>query len=221
MSPGEELNPNAMPYRARYTRAVQPPTASRMAVLFAGADLADAFSIQLPPNSSLDIEKLARFILSEPPLWLKTLRRMRDILVAGFGIKTSRQLLEAAITEAADRFYIFRVYALYVDEIILGEDDTHLDFRVSILLRSNDEQSNGKNEIVMTTVVYCHNHLGRIYIALISLFHRIVVTALLRRAALRGWPEGGTTITSHQAENVGVTSSEANEVQRPRTRRRV
>jgi hypothetical protein len=42
------------------------------------------------------------------------------------------------------------------------------------------------------TVVPCHNLLGRAYIFVIAPFHRMVVKASLRRAAMLGWPrEGG------------------------------
>jgi Protein of unknown function (DUF2867) len=41
---------------------------------------------------------------------------------------------------------------------------------------------------VVSTVVHCHNRLGRTYITLIAPFHRRVVEAGLRRAARLGWP---------------------------------
>jgi len=79
-----------------------------------------------------------------------------------------------------ERIYIFRVYKIARDEAILGEDDKHLDFRISVQRRSGD--------IVVTKVVHCHNLLGRLYLALITPFHRLVVKSMLRRAARRGWP---------------------------------
>jgi Protein of unknown function (DUF2867) len=177
-----------------YARAVAPPTGSRIAGLFAGADLADAFAIRLPPGSNRDIGTLTRFMLGEQAPWIRHLMGLRDALVAGFGIKTSRQLRQESprqkpIEGASDRIYIFRVYAISEDEMILGEDDKHLDFRLSVLLRSNGAGHQGKTEIVATTVVHCHNLLGRTYLALISPFHRLVVRSILQRAARKGWPE--------------------------------
>jgi hypothetical protein len=175
--------------RAGRPRGVPPPADSRIANLFAGADLVDAYAIQLPSTSTDDIETLARFILGSQTSWFRALLRLRDALVAGFGIKTSRQLRAAPVENAAPRIVIFRVYAVYVDEMILGEDDKHLDFRASVRLRSDHGQSASVKEIVLTTVVHCHNPLGRCYIALIRPFHRLVVRSMLRQAALRGWPE--------------------------------
>jgi hypothetical protein len=169
----------------RRPRAVPLPAGSRIANLFAGADLADAYAIQLPSTSTDDIETLVRFILCSPTSWFRALLRLRDMLVAGFGIKTSRQLRDAPVDNAAPRIFIFRVYAAYVDEMILGEDDKHLDFRASVRLHGKSALA---KEIVLTTVVHCHNLLGRCYIAMIRPFHRLVVRSMLRRAAVRGWP---------------------------------
>ena len=71
------------------------------------------------------------------------------------------QLRDAPVENAAPRIFIFRVYAVYVDEMILGEDDKHLDFRASVWLRSDHGESASVKEIVLTTVVHCHNLLGR------------------------------------------------------------
>jgi hypothetical protein len=43
---------------------------------------------------------------------------------------------------------------------------------------------------VATTVVHCHNTLGRVYLAVIAPFHRRIVRSALQRAARRGWPDG-------------------------------
>lgn len=160
--------------------AVPLPPGSRIAERFKGADLADAYAIRLPPDSSRDIEVLTRFMLGDEAPWLRFLMGVRDTVVAGFGLKTSAALRKASLGGDPDRVYIFRVYAVAEDEMTLGEDDKHLDFRLSVLRRSDD--------IVVTTVVHCHNLLGRAYLALITPFHRLVVKSILRRAARRGWP---------------------------------
>jgi hypothetical protein len=160
--------------------AVALPAGSRLADRFAGADLVDAYAIGLPQGTSHDVEALARFMPSAEAPWLRLLMAVRDAAVAGFGIKTSRQLRQGSVTDGVARIHIFRVYEIAEDEAILGEDDKHLDFRLSVRRRPGD--------IVVTTVVHCHNLLGRAYLALIAPFHRLVVKSILRRAARRGWP---------------------------------
>ncbi|MEO7642897.1 MAG: DUF2867 domain-containing protein, partial [Ramlibacter sp.] len=80
------------------------------------------------------------------------------------------------------------IYETLAHEIILGEDDSHLDFRVSVLVRPVPGEADGAVQVVVSTVVHCHNLLGRSYLTLITPFHRQVVQAGLRRAARAGWP---------------------------------
>ena len=81
---------------------------------------------------------------------------------------------------------IFRIYETRPHEIVLGEDDKHLDFRLSVL--HEVLPAVGAAQVVLSTVVHCHNRLGRLYILLIAPFHRTIVKATLRRAARSGWP---------------------------------
>jgi hypothetical protein len=112
--------------------------------------------------------------------------KVRDAMVAGLGLKTTAQLNDLPESDKAARVGIFRIYSSNSDEVILGEDDKHLDFRVSLLRRG--PANDGTHRLVATTVVHCHNRLGRAYIFVIAPFHRAVVKAYLRRAAQSGWP---------------------------------
>ncbi|MEO8807103.1 MAG: DUF2867 domain-containing protein [Burkholderiaceae bacterium] len=166
------------------------PPASRVAHFYASTDLADAFAIRLPPGASTDPETLARFMFAQQPRWVRGLMGVRDLLVAGFGLKTAAQLQDPAATGRHPRVGIFRIYETRPHEIVLGEDDKHLDFRLSVLTELlpvvHGPESAG--QVVLSTVVHCHNRLGRLYILLIAPFHRAVVQATLRRAARKGWP---------------------------------
>jgi len=156
------------------------PAGSRITGFYAATNLADAFAIGLPEGTLRNPETLARFLFAAQPAWVGHLMQLRDTLVAGFGLKTARQLTAAS----GQRVGIFKVYETHANEIILGEDDKHLDFRVSVLVRPGAATS----QLVVSTVVHCHNLLGRSYITLIAPFHRRVVRAHLQRAARLGWP---------------------------------
>ncbi|VXB50307.1 DUF2867 domain-containing protein [Massilia sp. 9I] len=169
-----------MPIEATAPVEVLPPSQSGVTGLYEPVHLADAFAIALPAHASRDPETLARFIVSHQPAWIDRLTSLRDMIVACFGLKTARQLAQLASREQAERVGIFRIYSRSENEIVLGEDDSHLDFRVSFLC--------GPQELTVTTVVHCHNLLGRTYLFVIAPFHRLVVKASLRRAAAIGWP---------------------------------
>ncbi|MBT2339830.1 MULTISPECIES: DUF2867 domain-containing protein [Pseudomonas] len=171
-----------MPREFELITSVPVPLRSGITHLYKSMNLADAFAIRLPAGSSSNPELLARFILAHQPSWVGWLMQVRDTVVACFGLKTARHL-----ASLADRIQIFKVYSKSQTEIVLGEDDKHLDFRISILFSEEDESEGGR-QLVFSTVVQCHNRLGRAYIFVIAPFHRLVVKASLIRAARIGWP---------------------------------
>jgi hypothetical protein len=157
--------------------------------MYASVNLADAFAIQLPPGASGDPELLARFLFSQQPAWIGKLMAVRDAIVSCFGLKTGKHLAALANGGNAGRVGIFKVYSTNDTEIVLGEDDKHLNFRVSVLC--SGAPAPGCRQLTVSTVVHCHNLLGRVYILAIAPFHRRVVKASLGRAARVGWPQAG------------------------------
>jgi hypothetical protein len=158
------------------------PLASRLSPSYGRADFADAFSVDLPEAASSDAELLARHIFERQPGWIAMLMSIRDMLVRPFGLKRAADLQ----ARGGDRISLFRVFERHQDEIILGEDDNHLDFRVSVLLQPASE--NRPRRLIVTTLVFYNRRLGRAYIGLIAPFHRMVVRTSLDRAQKRGWP---------------------------------
>lgn len=158
------------------------PPESAIAALYPGADLADAYAAPLPEAvAPLPIEEIARRALAHPPWWFHGLLGIRDGVMARFGVKTTVEIGAGT----ADRVAFFPIISRSPDELILGENDRHLDFRASILRR---RAAGGQGvEVVMSTVVHCHNALGRSYIAAIRPFHHAVVRAHLKRAGQAGW----------------------------------
>jgi hypothetical protein len=172
-------------HKAGNVEQVALPPASRLASSYSRAGFADAFAVDLPATGALDIdvESLARHIFAQQPAWIAKLLRARDTLVRPFGLKRAGELQALG----GDRISIFRVYERYDHEIVMGEDDLHLDFRVSILVEPASQAS--PRRLILTTLVFYNRLLGRAYIALIAPFHRSVVRASLRRAASLQWDE--------------------------------
>ncbi len=165
----------------------QPPVTS----LYESTSLADAFAVRLPLGTAADPDVLWRFVMSQQPFWIGWLTTFRDTIVACFGLKTAKRLETLSDEADGERIAFFRVYSRSEFEIVLGEDDRHLDFRLSVL-RSPDSSPTVGGQLTVSTVVHCHNLLGRAYIWVIAPFHRLVVKASLRRAAQIGWPKAGT-----------------------------
>jgi len=166
--------------------AVEIPLQASIAGLYPLTHLADAYAVTLPAESSANPEQLARFIFSQQPRWVDGLMVIRDAMVSLFGLKTANQLSKAT----GQRVGIFKIYSSQAQEVVLGENDRHLDFRLSLVCTPSG--AGGEHRLVLSTVVHCHNLLGRSYVFLIAPFHRLVVKASLRRAARIGWPRSTT-----------------------------
>ncbi len=169
-------------------QSVALPAESGVTRWYDAPDLADAYAVRLPENAIDDPELLARFVFAHQAGWVAKLLRVRDAIVARFGLKTAAQLRIQDPAAARERVDIFRIYTRSAHEIILGEDDSHLDFRVSVLQQTRDTREGRARYLILSTVVHCHNRLGRFYILAIAPFHRLVVRSSLRRAACIGWP---------------------------------
>jgi hypothetical protein len=176
-----------VPAASFFVTPVAVPVESALRHFYASVNLADAYATALPEGAISDPESLARFIFSQQPAWIGALMKVRDAVVAVFGLKTARHLGSRGAGDPAGRVGIFKLYSTGPHEVVLGEDDKHLDFRVSVLCTAGTGPR-AERRLVLSTVGHCHNLLGRIYILVIAPFHRLVVKSSLRRAARAGWP---------------------------------
>ncbi|MEC4717680.1 DUF2867 domain-containing protein [Noviherbaspirillum sp. CPCC 100848] len=175
-----------------HVKAVPLPLDSRITSTYPLVNFADAYSLELPAGASTNPEQLARFIFSQLSPWMTALMKIRDALAAGFGLKTIKHLSSLGEDANASRVGFFKIYSTDQTEIVLGEGDKHLDFRLSLLC-SSQSAPNEKRRLTLSTVVRCHNRLGRLYILLIAPFHRLIVRSILGRAARAGWPPARMT----------------------------
>jgi len=144
------------------------------AQLLAGAQFSDAFSVVVD-GTALDARHAAEKMFGHSPRWIERLLALRNFLVSPFGLKKP----VAAGTGAPDTIGIFPVMSETPGRLVAGLNDKHLDFRVVV-----DIATSGHGQrITATTLVLTHNLLGRIYLAIILPFHRLVVRALLQQVA--------------------------------------
>lgn len=160
-----------------------PPAESAIADWFIGADLIDAYAITLPDVAPRDIDALAREALEHPPVWFRALLRLRDAFVSVGGVKSSWRMRKDAESEGLATVAFFPVLARSERELVLGEDDRHLDFRASVLLRIAPNEV--RRDLILTTAVRCHNLPGRLYLMTIAPFHRLIVRSNLDRLLAR------------------------------------
>jgi hypothetical protein len=167
-----------------YARATTLPVESRLAASFKDADLSDAFAIALPPSASRDVVELGKAVFNNPPAVVAPLMGIRDAIMGRFGVKTAADIGRAAAGRPLGAIGPFGVEEISSREVVMGEDDRHLNFKTSFLVRQTAEG----RELVWTTVVRCNNKLGRIYLAAIAPVHRRLLPAFLNLTARKGWP---------------------------------
>lgn len=129
-------------------------------------DLADAFAVGrvgMPDDPAVWADAVFR----DPPGWVVRLLRLRNTLVRVVGIPQG--------TPRA-----FDTLAVDGGELLLGQDDVHLDFRGSVLVTAS--------EVVLCTHARAKNRRGRLYLRVVQLVHPLVVRSMLARAA-RGFAD--------------------------------
>ena len=138
------------------------------------ANWADAFEI-VTHREFGDMRSVADQTIGAMPHWARALLRLRNALVAPLRLKSDGM---NDVQSEADCIGIFPILQETKDRIVVGFDDRHLDFRI-IVDRSADVQAIRLRE---TTLVNRRNTLGRIYIATITPFHRLIVRSVLKNA---------------------------------------
>jgi hypothetical protein len=148
------------------------PTVDRDTLL-AGAEFADAFRIEVA-DANVDARRAAERMVARQPRWAVALLSLRNFLVAPLGLKTS-----GAGSGTRDMIGIFPVVSETPDRLVAGFNDRHLDFRLIVDVTPSGEA----RQVTATTLVRTHNRLGRLYLAIIMPFHRLIVPSMLRRIA--------------------------------------
>ncbi len=141
-------------------------------------DYLDSYAAAVDAHG-VSIEQVGRAFFTASPAWVDGLLRLRNRLVAFLGLKvpgagTKEEVLRAFRCEVGDSVALFHVLAKTKNEIILGEDDKHLDFRISLFL---DRQ---KNLLTVSTLVKRHNALGRLYFFFVKPFHKLIVPTITK-----------------------------------------
>ncbi|WP_456776534.1 DUF2867 domain-containing protein [Bradyrhizobium sp. USDA 4369] len=126
-------------------------------------------------------------IFGHRPGWMKAILICRNMLAAPFGLEVSRSrdilsVERQPIYSAGDSMLGWTVFVHTQDELIVGRDNAHLDFRVSLLR----EDPNAQARMMVSTVCDAHNPFGVIYLKTVLPFHKRGFRWLIKRARACG-----------------------------------
>ena len=157
----------------RITLTKIPPT-SRYRDFIESIHYYDAF-VATGIDPDITIQEVYIQIFSDTPTWIKTLMKIRNKIVSIFGINTDIEGSDIgkATFEIGSLVGMFRIFYIDEEEIIAGEDDKHLDFRVSVLKH--------QNTVTVSTFVTYNNAFGKLYMFFIAPMHKIIVKRMMRR----------------------------------------
>jgi hypothetical protein len=142
------------------------------------ADWADCFETIIAASavreSPLTADVMARQAFERLPFWFHGLLKLRNILVWPFGLSSDA----ADVPDEVERMGIFPVVHKQPREVVLGFDDRHLNFRILVTAEPGGD---GATRARMMTLVHRNNALGRVYLAAIMPFHKLIVRTSLAR----------------------------------------
>jgi hypothetical protein len=168
---------------AHTVETVALPQPSLVQSALAPVDYVDAFSLEVPAGTFVDVDALAR-ACTKLPRWVDALMWLRNRVVGRFGLQVSHDRVQRdqeGSIRPGTAVGIFLVLARSDGELLMGLDDKHLDFRFSLLLRTSPQAERA----IATTTVKFNNVWGRLYFAFVKPFHRLIVPAMLRTALKR------------------------------------
>jgi Protein of unknown function (DUF2867) len=146
--------------------------------LLSGAQFIDAFRIDVTGHA-IDARGAAERMMSKSARWIETLMSLRNMIVAPFGLKTSGH----HENPPRETIGLFPILTQTPDRLVAGFNDKHLDFRVVVDVVASRTGLDSGQQVTATTLVRTHNLFGRIYLAVITPFHRLIVPAMLRKIA--------------------------------------
>ena len=160
------------------------PDSSIIFPTLGNANFADCYETPDPQPQASALQTWLDLMRQTPP-WISHLMALRNRIVVLVGLKDVGQLSDLASCDASqyrcgDRVGIFELRYVSEREVLLGQDDQHLNVQLSLLKYQRD----GHAVLSLSTVVHVHNTLGHAYMAVITPFHRRIARTMLARAAL-------------------------------------
>jgi hypothetical protein len=142
-----------------------------------GFHYCDSYITVTQTNDSLD--KITTDIF-QTPKWADFLMNIRNTLVRLVGLKAGGHKKDTYISDfypIGSRAVYFTVIDRNENEILMAENDKHLNFRVSVMINRKGD----KVTIYLTTIVRYNNFLGWLYFFPVKPFHRMIILSLFKR----------------------------------------
>ncbi|RCS58621.1 DUF2867 domain-containing protein [Parvibium lacunae] len=147
------------------------------------ADFYDAWRVSTRIPSATALEAFLAVVKATPP-WVDFLMALRNRIVSKLGLKNLGVLSKDGLTQRRDyqpgeRLGIFTVVSNRPEELLLTDQDKHLDVVISVY-----QSSANSSEFTISTVVHTHNWLGKLYMLPVAPLHKLIVRNMLSKVAV-------------------------------------
>ena len=143
----------------------------------------DSYEVLFQSKNQINVEDVYIAFFNSAPKWLEQLMRLRNKLVSAFGLKApdpDQEELKQFKVEVGNGLGLFKIIDKTDKEILVGEDDKHLNFRVSFLLKQNQLLPVYSYSFLFSSTVFFNNWSGRVYFFFVKPFHKMIVPVMAK-----------------------------------------
>ncbi|OEE63801.1 hypothetical protein A1OO_09760 [Enterovibrio norvegicus FF-33] len=120
-------------------------------------------------------------VMNNTPKWVGALMRLRNRITSAIGLKHLGNFDDFAPVKTdykvGDRVGIFTMIYHSPVEVIMEDQDKHLDVKVSFHITPNGNRAT----VTASTVVHVKNRLGNVYMFFVGPIHKLIVPATLKK----------------------------------------
>ncbi len=162
-----------------------PPESSLNRSAVKSAWFSDSYRAEMR-KTSMSVADVFEAVLGHQPRWMRTLLTIRNRIAGRAGLAVpSDEVIDRFERKphyaVGDLIGPWPIFYLSDTELIAGRDNSHLDFRLSVLKLDTPVPS-----IAISTICNVHNGFGKLYLFCIVPFHRVGMRMLMRRAIAAG-----------------------------------
>lgn len=139
-------------------------------------DYMDSYYTIVPDK--INIENAAAAFLETTPGWLENLSNWKDQIVMNYQQKDPEEIEQLGQRfshpefEPGKKAGNFMVFQKTENEMILGRDDKHLSFRVSLYFLKQPDHPKHHKYLVISTLVQVNNWMGKLFFFPVKPFHQ-------------------------------------------------
>ena len=143
----------------------------------------DSYGVRFQTHRDIELFDAAKAMFTTLPDWVLGMFRIRDFIVKIIGLRGGSsnfyKSLSADNFRKEKKFGMWEIRDMNDSEVVFYEDDSHLDFTMSVILENHGENN---YHLSASTRVRFKNSIGRWYFSIIKPFHTMIFKSMLKKS---------------------------------------